>query len=311
MFLSPRRARRLAIAAFAAAAAVAAPSASAATGPSQMSFPGAVTQSLISGAELDPPGANEWNCKPTASRPRPVVLVHGTWENKYDNWAFLSPRLKSYGFCVFALNYSTPAPVLNILRGTGSIKASGAELGQFVDQVLQATGASKVDIVGHSQGGMMPRSYVKYNGGASKVDTIVALNATQNGTTLNGIGTLGRQLGVLTGVAVVLGQAAADQVQGSEFITALNQGGQTVKGITYWNIATKYDEITTPYQNSYITNNPAGATVYNVGLQNGCATNFADHLSTPYSVRTAWLVGKALGVNFSTPIPCDVQLPVF
>ncbi len=309
MFRLSTRARVLAI--VGAAAAVAAPSASAATGPAQQSFPGAVTQSLISGAELDPAGANDWNCKPTASRPRPVVLVHGTWENKYDNWAFLSPRLKSYGFCVFALNYSTPAPVLNILRGTGSIKASGAELGVFVDRVLAATGASKVDIVGHSQGGMMPRSYIKYNGGASKINTLVALNATQNGTTLNGIGTLGLQLGVLSGVSVVLGQAAADQVQGSPFITELNAGGQTVAGIKYVNIATKYDEITTPYTNSFITNNPAGASVTNITLQNGCGTNFADHLSTPYSVRTAWLVGKSLGVNFSTPIPCDVQLPVF
>jgi triacylglycerol esterase/lipase EstA (alpha/beta hydrolase family) len=312
VFHTSIRARLLAVAGCAAAAtAIAAPSASAATGPYQQSFVGAITQSLMSGPNIDPIGVNDWNCKPTATRPRPVILVHGTWENKYDNWAFLGPRLKAYGFCIFAPNYSTQAPILPIMYGTGSIKASGAELGQFVDKVLAATGASKVDIVGHSQGGMMPRAYIKWNGGASKIDTLVALNATQNGTTLQGIGTLGRELGVLGGVSVAMGQAAADQVQGSAFMTALNSGGQTVKGIKYWNIATKYDEIVTPYQNSYITNNPAGAQVYNIGLQNGCGTNFADHLSAPYSVRTLWYTAKALGVNFSSAPPCDFQLPVF
>lgn len=314
MFHLPSRTRAL-IAAGAAALSigVAPAAASAATGPSQLSFIGAFGYSLANGASVDPPGANDWNCKPTASRPRPVVLVHGTWENKYDNWARMAPALKSYGFCVFAPNYSTNAPILPILYGTGSIKASAAELGRYVDQVLAATGASQVDIVGHSQGGMMPRAYIKYYGGASKVNTLVALSATNKGTTLQGIGTLGRELGVLGGVSVALGQAAADQVQGSPFMTALNQGGETVAGIKYVNIVTKYDEIVTPYSNGYITDNRVGASVQNIGLQNGCGTNFAEHLSMPYSVRTIWYTARALGVGSSigsTP-PCDVQLPVF
>lgn len=312
MSLSLSRVRRVAagLAAVVALSVAAAPAANAATGPAQSSFVSAIGYSIANGAGVDPAGSNDWNCKPTAKYPRPVILLHGTWENKYYNWAYMSPKLKALGMCVFAPNYSTPAPILPIMYGTGSIKASGAQTAAYIDQVLAATGASKVDIVGHSQGGMMPRAAIKYYGAGPKIYNLVSISGSNGGTSLQGIGTLGAQLGVLSGVSVALGQAAADQVVGSPFITALNAGGQTVANVRYTAIATKYDEIVTPYQNSYITSNPAGAYVNNVGLQNGCGTNFAEHLSITYSVRTYSIVAKALGAPISR-IPCDIQLPLF
>jgi triacylglycerol esterase/lipase EstA (alpha/beta hydrolase family) len=60
----------------------------------------------------------------------------------------------------------------------------------FVNLVLWATGAGKVDVVGDSQGGMMPNYYIKRLGGASKVHTFVALAPSNHGTTLDGITTL-------------------------------------------------------------------------------------------------------------------------
>ncbi len=304
--------KRFALAASAIAiAGAAAPAAHAETGPIQQSFPGGLTTSLIRGGALDPAGANDWNCKPSATKPRPVILVHGTWENKYSNWAYMAPALKSRGLCIFALNYSATGVIP--LYGTGSIRASANELSSFVDRVLGATGASEVDLVGHSQGGMMPRAYLKYiPGSAAKVKNLVTLGATHKGTTLSGLGSLGNTLGVMAGVTLILGQAATDQVIGSPFITALNQGGLTVRGVDYTTIVTKFDEITTPWQNGQIksADNPAGAYVKNIVLQDGCATNFSDHLSMSYSKRSRYFVEKALGaISSNTPI-CDVQLPL-
>src|SRR5690349_2299353 len=112
-----------------------------------------------------PPGANDWSCKPSAAHPRPVVLVHGTFADMSNSWQAISPLLKNNGYCVFALNsgdYNGSGAIG--VYGTGEIRNSAAELNAFVDKVLAATGAAEVDIVGHSQGGMMPRWYLKFLG---------------------------------------------------------------------------------------------------------------------------------------------------
>ena len=68
--------------------------------------------------------------------------------------------------------------------------ASAGELNAFVDKVLAATGAAEVDLVGHSQGGMMPRYYLKFLGGAAEVHTLVGLSPSNHGTTLDGLSIL-------------------------------------------------------------------------------------------------------------------------
>src|SRR2546423_1521567 len=79
-------------------------------------------------------------CRPTPAHPEPVVLVHGTFGDS-TNWAVDAPQLRAAGYCTFAIDYG--------LRGTGEIARSAQQLKAVVDQVLAATGASKVDIIGH------------------------------------------------------------------------------------------------------------------------------------------------------------------
>jgi triacylglycerol esterase/lipase EstA (alpha/beta hydrolase family) len=225
-----------------------------------------------------PPGANNWSCKPSAAHPYPVILVHGTFEDMADNWQALSPLLYDNGYCVFAFNYGSYDGSGDVgIDATSDIATSAQQLSSFVNQVLTATGASQVDLVGHSQGGMMPRYYLKFLGGASLVNTLVGLAPSNHGTTLDGIFTLSSYL---PGSNAFLTDCPACQEQdaGSAFLNKLNAGGDTVSGVNYTVIESKYDEVVTPYTSAFLT----GPNVTNILLQNQCSLDHGEHLSMAY-----------------------------
>ncbi len=230
-------------------------------------------------SSASPPGANDWSCRPSAAHPRPVILVHGTLGDMSDSWQALSPLLANNGYCVFALNYGAAdgSGALGIY-GIGDITQSAAQLATFVDQVLQATGATQVDIVGHSQGGMMPRYYMKFLGGASKVHTLVGLAPSNHGTTLEGLSALEAYFPDADQFTDFACTACAQQEAGSAFMTNLNAGGDTVPGVDYTVIESEYDEVVTPYTSAFLS----GPNVTNITLQSQCSLDHGEHLSMPY-----------------------------
>ncbi|GLW73977.1 lipase [Kitasatospora phosalacinea] len=256
-----------------------------------------------------PDGANDWSCRPSAAHPDPVVLVHGTLENQNDNWGGAAPLLANQGYCVYSFNYGGPSAGSPV-QGTGPIADGARTLAAFVDRVLAATGAAKADLVGHSQGGMLPRYYLKHLGGAAKVGRLVALAPSNYGTTLDGITELGRQLRILEPANDLLGgpcPACVEQEIGSPFLTELNAGGATVPGVEYTVIATRYDEVVTPYTNSFL---PAGPHVTNILVQDQCPLDATDHLEIGYDPVALTDVLNALDPAHPRAVPCQVVLPV-
>ncbi|GAB4585502.1 alpha/beta fold hydrolase [Nocardia sp. IFM 10818] len=256
--------------------------------------------------DATPPGANDWNCKPTPEHPRPVVLVHGTWMNAFNGFAYMGQPIKDAGFCTFTLNYGRAnliegggvGSVLPGTMGTGYIQDSAKQLADFVDRVLAATGAAEVDIVAHSQGGSMSNWYTKFEGGAAKVGQLITYGATHHGTSLVGIGALGRAINnlgidILGFIEIFVGHAGIQQTVGSDFVNRLNAAGDTVAGVDYTSVATRYDEVTNPYDLTFLKAGP-GATVQNILLQDGCETDVSDHLTMMYSPRALSIALRAL-----------------
>lgn len=251
-----------------------------------------------------PPGANNFNCKPSSSHPYPVILVHGTFENEALNWQDLAPQLANNGYCVFTFNYGQTAASLGAFDGLGSIADSAAQLESFVNLVIQQTGASKVDIIGHSQGGTMPRYYIKYLGGASRVNMLVGLAPSNHGTTLDRLVTFAQQLSLLNfldpGLDYLGAPALVEQEAGSSFLTELNTPTDTVSGPIYVVIETSHDEVITPYQSAFLS----GPNTYNVLIQSQCPNDYVGHIGIAYDQVAIQNVLDFLNGNYHPSVQC-------
>jgi triacylglycerol esterase/lipase EstA (alpha/beta hydrolase family) len=258
-----------------------------------------------------PPGSDNWNCRVSARHPYPVVLVHGTIANQALSWQALSPMLANAGYCVYGFNYGATSLTFGHVFGLGPIPQSAAQLASFVSRVLAATGAPKVDIVGHSQGGMMPRYYLKFLGGAPKVNMLVGLAPSNYGTTLNGYTRLyGDLSSSIPGLSFsTLGAPSFDQqFVGSSFLATLNRGGDTLPGVKYVVIETRDDEVVTPYTNAFLH----GSGAQNILLQNQCSTDYTEHVGIIYDPIALQDVMNALGADSPTFHPvCSFVLPLF
>jgi len=250
--------------------------------------------------DAPPPGADDWSCEPGARHPRPVVLVHGTYENAYSNWSALSPRLRAEGYCVFAGNFGAPRG--DVVKGRAAVPRSAVELARFVDRVLARTGARQVDLVGHSQGGgILPRYYLKFAGGTepgdparNKVHHLIGIAPANHGSTVSGLATLGRRLHILAPAAEFGGQALADQTIGSPVNRRLDAGGDTMPGVRYTTVVTRRDRIVTPYERQYLSPARSGDPVTNITVQDVCPGNRAGHMGSPYDPVVLRLVSNAL-----------------
>ncbi|HZR50881.1 MAG TPA: alpha/beta fold hydrolase [Streptosporangiaceae bacterium] len=252
-----------------------------------------------------PPGADNWACKPSAAHPDPVILVNGTFANQDDNWQAAAPLLANHGYCVFTFNYGGTG----FVTATGDIATSAHELATFVTQVRGATGAARVDLVGHSQGGMMPRYYLKFLGGAAFVHTLVGLAPSNHGTTLDGLTNLVAAFGaagLVNGAINALCTACVQQEAGSPFLTNLNAGGDTVPGVDYTVIESRDDEVVTPFTSAFLT----GPGVTNITVQNQCAFDQTDHLEIAADPIALADVLNALDPAAPVRVPCLLVLPV-
>ena len=105
----------------------------------------------------------------------PVVLVHGIVDNR-SAFRVIRRALHRRGYGrVTTVNYS---PL------TTDVAAAAERLGRHLERICDQTGYDRVNVIGHSLGGIIARYYVQRRGGDRRVNTLVTLGSPHSGTTL-------------------------------------------------------------------------------------------------------------------------------
>jgi pimeloyl-ACP methyl ester carboxylesterase len=254
-------------------------------------------------------GFNDWSCRPSPQHPDPVVMLHGLGANGNANFAgYLGPYLAGRGYCVFAPTYGQVSPAFPV-GGLVPIADSAQEIEAYVAEVLDVTGASSADLVGHSEGAFHSLYGPKVLGYADRIDAVVAMAPPTHGTDLSGLLTLGNLLGLADPIrraVAAFGCGACDDllVDGSA-VQTLNEGPIAQAGVAYTIIATRTEVAVTPYQSAFV-DEPG---VDNVLVQDVCPFDPVGHSGLAFDSGVAQLVANGLDPAAAGPVTCGVGFP--
>ncbi|MBK3564942.1 MULTISPECIES: triacylglycerol lipase [unclassified Streptomyces] len=170
----------------------------------------------------------------------PIVFVHGLSGSAsgWDDWV---ADFEADGYSsseLFAWSYDW----------TQSNVTTASQLATEVKSVLAQTGASKVDIVGHSMGTLSARYFLKNLSGTSYVDHFVSVAGVNHGTSI-------------ASLCGWLYTSCKEMQTGSSFLTALNSGDETPGSVSYAAYWSDCDEAINPDTSAELS----GATNVDVG----------------------------------------------
>jgi triacylglycerol esterase/lipase EstA (alpha/beta hydrolase family) len=222
----------------------------------------------------------------------PVLLVPGTGATADDNYSWnYEPQLDKLGIPWCAVTFPS--------AGNNDIQING-EYVVYAIRTMFARAGRRIAILGHSQGGMVPRWALRWwPDTRAMVDDVIGMAGTNHGT-------------MMAHADCPRGCIPADtqQASDSKFIPALNSGQETFPGISYTEIYSHTDEEVQPNLDSSGTSSlhGGGGRVTNVAVQDICPTDTSEHLS----LGTVDSVAYALAIDaLSHDGPADPsQIPV-
>jgi triacylglycerol esterase/lipase EstA (alpha/beta hydrolase family) len=226
-------------------------------------------------------------CTPSVSTDarEPILLIPGTTLTPEENFSWNYERALS----ALALPYCT---VELPEKAMADIQVA-AEYVVFALRTMSRfeghSKARKVQIIGYSQGGMVPRWALRFWRDTRKlVDDDIGLDASNHGT--------------ITAESSCQNEGCApaiwQQRNTSAFTAALNSLTETFPGIAYTEIYTQEDEIVVPNTNEEGSSSvhSGGGQIENVAVQEVCPGHKADHLTMGSSDP----VGYALALDAVT-----------
>ena len=201
-----------------------------------------------------------YNLPSGPAKKTPIIFVHGLYHN-HTGWYFYLHWFRRWGWShVKAVN----------LRGKfRSICEFTRILAEEVEKVMAESQSDQVDLVGHSMGGLVIRSYLMENPARAKIRRVVTLGSPHGGSKLAVLGP---------------GQAAKEMIPGSVFLQSLSQSVQIPQGGRFYSIYTIIDNMVLPNESTKLTWD---------GVRN-LDSGIVDHVGLVFSKHTARLVKECL-----------------
>jgi pimeloyl-ACP methyl ester carboxylesterase len=106
---------------------------------------------------------------------RPIVLLHG-WGGFCSSLLPLELHLRRH--------LRRPVVRLDLGLGFGCIRVSAARAAEAIERVLGELGGRKVDVVGHSMGGLVAAYALKHLDGGRRIRSVVTLGTPHRGAPL-------------------------------------------------------------------------------------------------------------------------------
>lgn len=200
---------------------------------------------------------------PATATPRPtLLLVHGTSLDAASNfsWNYI-PALTGLGYPVCVVDMPG--------YGQDDIQISAEYVVHAVRETARLNNGP-IQIVGYSQGGMIPRWALRFwPDTRALVSEVIAIAGSNHGT-----------LVANAACNSPCPESNWQQSFDSNFVTALNKDYETFAELDYTNIYTHNDQIVQPnLDDSGSTSLSGGANVTNVAVQDVCPGHVADHLA--------------------------------
>jgi pimeloyl-ACP methyl ester carboxylesterase len=224
----------------------------------------------------------------------PVLLVPGTGGDPAQNFSWSwEPSLDKLGipWCTVTLPFHTQ----------GDIQVAGEYVVNAI-RTMYARAGRRISIIGHSQGGMLPRWALRFwPDTRSMVDDDIGLAASNHGST-------GAQF------VCQLGCSPADWQQSdkAQFIAALNSYQETFPGISYTEIYSHFDEIVTPNSDSNGSSSVhgGGGDITNVAIQEVCPGDISEHLAIGTQDNTAYALAIDALSHAGPAVPSSIPQSV-
>jgi hypothetical protein len=202
----------------------------------------------------------------------PVLLVPGTTLNPTTDFSYgWEPSLRrlQWPYCTVDL----PG------NGMADIQTAG-EYVVYAIRAMHAAYGGRIGIIGHSQGGMVPRWALRFwPDTRSMVEDLIGLSPSNHGT-----------LDSIPLCAVGCAPSFWQQRSDAAFIAALNSAQETFPGISYTNIYTLTDEVVVPNFGPAASSSLSGGggEITNVPIQSVCPSDVTEHIGIGVYDNTAY-----------------------